>query len=323
MLDQLRRHWFLLAVACVLLFGFQWADLFEVYVRLIPVGWVVTFVMFLNGLTLPTPQFLKALKRPAQIIIGVACGYVIVALIGYPASRFLEAFNADFAVGLLVISAMPTTLSSGIVWTRLAGGNDALTLLTTVASNGISFIAVPSILFFTVGSFISLKPAEMIGRLVLVVLLPVGVAQGVRQIKRVSRFALQHRTLLSVIPQILILNMVFVGVVGGVLQMNRRGEQLAFMEFLILAVVAAGVHGLAAAGCWMAGKGLRWERADRLSLLFSGSQKTLPASLYVCTRFFPSYPFATIPCVMYHVFQLIIDSWFAEMARHRSSKMPL
>ncbi len=315
MLDQLRRHWFLLAVACVVLVSFQWADLFEVYVRSIPVGWVVTFVMFLNGLTLPTPQFLGALKRPAQVIIGVVCGYVIVALLGYPASRCLELFNTDFAVGLLVISAMPTTVSSGVIWTRLAGGNDALTLLTTVASSGISFIAVPSTLFFTVGSFISLKPVEMLGRLVLVVLLPVGVAQGVRQIKRVSRLALQHKTLLSVIPQILILNMVFVGAVGGVLQMGRRSEQLAFKEFLILAVVTAGLHGLAAAACWMAGKGLRWNRADRLSLLFSGSQKTLPASLYICSRFFPSFPFATIPCVMYHVFQLIIDSWLAEMAR--------
>ena len=317
MLDQFKRHWFLLAVACVVLSAFQWAQLFEVYVRLNPTGGLVMLVMFLNGLTLPTPQFVKSLKRPVQIMIGVGCGYLIVALLGYPASKLLEGFNTDFAVGLLVISAMPTTLSSGIIWTRLAGGNDALALVTTVVSSGISFIAVPAILFITVGKFISLNPAEMIGRLVLVVLLPVVVAQGLRQIKAVSHLASRHKTLLSVIPQILILNVVFTGVVGGVLQMHRRGGHLGFTDFLILAAAAAGVHSLAAAACWMTGKALRWDRADRLSLLFSGSQKTLPASLYICAKFFPAFPFATIPCVMYHVFQLIIDSWLVEIARNR------
>lgn len=315
---QYKKHWFLVTLACLVFAAFQWGESFEVYTSVAPIGWTVMAVMMLNGLSLKTGDLLRSLKRPGQVAMAVFCGYFIVALLGYPASGLLDKFHSDFALGVLIISAMPTTLSSSIIWTRMAGGNDALTLLVTVVSNGLSFLAVPFILLLTVGRFIALNPVDMIGKLVMVVLLPVAVGQALRQIEVIARLASRFKTLLSLLGQILILNMVFVGVVKGVLQMGRQEGSLGFLDFAVLATLVVAVHILAAASCWTVARGLQWDRADRLALVFSGSQKTLPAALYVCAEFFPSFPLGIIPCVMYHACQLLVDSWFVELAKRRN-----
>ena len=314
---RFKKHWFLLGLACVAFAAFQWSDSFEVYTRWVPTRWIVMSVMLLNGLSLETAELVRSLKRPGQVVMAVFWGYFIVAFLGYPASGLLHELHRDFALGLLIISAAPTTLSSSIIWTRMAGGNDAFTLLVTVVSNSVSFLAVPAILLLTVGRFISLNPLDMIGKLVLVVLLPVVVAQLLRQVRFVAGLASRHKTSLSTLAQLLILNMVFVGAVQGILQMGRKGGSLGFFEFAVLAALVTAVHVLAAAACWTAAKILRWDRAERWALVFAGSQKTLPASLYVCAEFFPSFAFAPIPCVMYHVCQLLMDSWLVEIARRR------
>lgn len=273
--------------------------------------------MLLNGLALDSTQFLRSLKRPLRVLTAVCGGYLIVAALGYFTSILIAPASSDFALGLLVISAMPTTLASAVIWTRLAGGNDAFALVVTIASNMLSFVVAPLILFVTAGSLISLDPFEMVPKLALVVILPVFVGQAVSRIGGVSSLLSRHQVVLSVLSRLLTILIVFTAVAAGVMGIGVEDDRLAIsaLGVLILAVIA--VHGLAVVLCWVQGKALGWGRSDRLAFVFTGAQKTLPAALYVCAEFFPTFSFATIPCVSYHVFQLLFDSWLVEIVRSR------
>ncbi|KAI3898869.1 hypothetical protein MKW92_009992, partial [Papaver armeniacum] len=52
----------------------------------------------------------------------------------------LQLVPQEFVTGLAVFSCMPTTLSSGVALTQLAGGNTALALAITVISNLIGIL---------------------------------------------------------------------------------------------------------------------------------------------------------------------------------------
>ncbi len=311
------RHWFVIVLTAAVVVGLRWPDHFEWLVRWVDPGWNVAAVMLLNGLALDSGQFLRSIRRPLQVLAAVFGGYLIVASLGYCASILLAPTSSDFALGLLVISAMPTTLASAVIWTRLAGGNDAFALVVTIASNMLSFVAAPVILFVTVGSLISLDPFEMVPKLALVVILPVIVGQALSRIGGVSSRLSRHKVVVSVLSRLLTILIVFTAVTAGVLGVGIGGDRLGISALGILTVLVIAVHGVAVVLCWAQGKALGWGRADRLAFVFTGAQKTLPAALYVCAEFFPTFSFATIPCVSYHVFQLLFDSWLVEIVRGR------
>ena len=313
---SLLRHWFVIVLTAAVAVGLRWPDHFDWLIRWVDPGWNVAAVMFLNGLALDSGQFLRSLKRPLQVLTAVFGGYLIVASLGYFASILLVPTSSDFALGLLVISAMPTTLASAVIWTRLAGGNDAFALVITIASNMLSFLVAPMILFFTVGSLISLDPSEMVPKLALVVILPVVVGQVLSRIGGVSSLLSRHKLVLSVLSRLLTILIVFTAVTAGVMGIGG-GDRLAISALGLLIVAVIAVHGAAVVLCWVQGKALGWGRPDRLAFVFTGAQKTLPAALYVCAEFFPTFSFATIPCVSYHVFQLLFDSWLVELVRRR------
>ncbi|MBI3921303.1 MAG: bile acid:sodium symporter, partial [Armatimonadetes bacterium] len=317
--DWAKRRWFLLALGVVALVGLRWAHTFEVYTG-VDQRWCVLLVMFINGLTLETSRILAAMKRPSRVALGVFFSYFFVAALGYPASRLLSSFQPDFALGILVICAMPTTLASGIIWTRMANGNDAFSLVMTVVGHALCFLVTPTILSLTAGASVRLDPLDMMQKLFMVVVLPVVVAQALRQIPMVGRFGDRNKTRISTCAQILILNIIFVGIVEGALEMNRQGKQLEVSLFASLTALVVAVHTVAAFACYAGAKAFRWEREDRIAVVFNGSQKTLPAALYVCGEFFKGYPLAPIPCVMYHVCQLIIDAWLVEVAKGREKR---
>ena len=317
---SLARHWFVIVLTATVAVGLRWPHHFDWLIRWMDPGWNVAAVMLLNALALDSGQFLRSLKRPLRVLTAVFGGYLIVASLGYFAAILLAPTSRDFALGLLVISAMPTTLASAVIWTRLAGGNDAFALVVTIASNMLSFVVAPMILFVTVGSLISLDPFEMVPKLALVVILPVVAGQALSRIGGVSSLLSRHKVVLSVLSRLLTILIVFTAVTAGVREVGVGGDHLAIYALGILTVAVIAVHGVAAVLCWAQGKALGWGRSDRLAFVFTGAQKTLPAALYVCAEFFPTFSFATIPCVSYHVFQLLFDSWLVEIIRTRKRR---
>jgi sodium/bile acid cotransporter 7 len=217
------------------------------------------------------------------------------------------------AVGLIIVSTMPCTLASATLWTRMAGGNDALALLITVGSNSLSFLAAPLLLALALGRAVALSPWDMMLDLLTVILLPVLAGQLLRLWPAIRYRADQHRRAMSLLGQCMILTLVITGIARAALQTQGQVVGVRDLMWVLGAVVV--VHGLSLLLSDLVGRGAGLSRSDRMALLFGGSQKTLPAGLFVAQSFFPTFALASIPSLLYHASQLIIDSFVAEGLR--------
>jgi sodium/bile acid cotransporter 7 len=282
---------------------------------------VVIVVMFLMSVTLDLSQIVAALKQPGKVLLGVVLGYVLAPLFGWFAAQAFWKQSPDFSVGTLIIVAMPCTLASATIWTRLAGGNDALSLLCTVVSNGLSFALTPLLLVLTLGHSASLDPLDLLGKLFLNIFLPVVVGQVARAVAALRAFATARKVALSMVSQLLILSMIMSGIIKASLTVRESAAGFAWLDFGGLVLAIAVVHGLALVGCWIVARAFHLPRRDRLALLFAGSQKTLPAGLYVADNFFPTYHLATLPILLYHSLQLVLDSWVANEVQRRGERL--
>ncbi|KAI3957630.1 hypothetical protein MKW92_024839 [Papaver armeniacum] len=86
----------------------------------------------------------------------------------------LQLVPQEFVTGLAVFSCMPTTLSSGVALTQLAGGNTALALAITVISNLIGILTVPLSIskFIADGVGVSVPTKQLFRSLVVTLVVP-------------------------------------------------------------------------------------------------------------------------------------------------------
>lgn len=315
---RLKEQWFLLALTGVVVATVTFPARIAPVTNRLDVRTIVIAILFLMSATLETAALVKALRKPALVVLGVVLGYVLVPAFGWLWAQGLNRLRVDFGIGILIMCAMPCTLASATIWTRLAGGNEALSLLVTVVSNGVSFLVTPLILFATLGRAASPAPGDMIGKLFVVVFLPVLGGQLLRRWRTAAAAADRRKKLLSGVTQGLILTVICSGLVRAVEELEGSGRAVPLGHVALLLVAVAVIHLLAAAGCWATCRLLNVSRAERLALMFGGSQKTLPAALYVAYNFFGAFPLAAVPALVYHASQLVLDTYLAQGARRRA-----
>jgi len=286
----------------------------------IPRNALIAAVLLAMALPLRIDTMWATLRRPGPALLAVAINLVLVPLLAYAASRLLI---DELAVGMIIAAAVPCTLASAAVWTRLAGGNDAVSLLVTMITNISCFLVTPAWVRLLVGrSDDSVPFGDMVVKLLVLVVLPIVAAQLLRLIPAVGHWAAANKSGLSVFAQLGILSIVFVGAVRCGQKLVELDERLAAIwgqVALMLALVAV-VH---VAAWWfgysIAAK-LGMARAEQLAVAFAGSQKTLMVGLAVALEF-PGL--AILPMLAYHVLQLLIDTVLADRCREANQTKSL
>ena len=98
--------------------------------------------------------------------------------LGWLASRMLP---PELAIGVIVATAVPCTLATAAVWTRRAGGNDAVAFLVTMITNLGCFVVVPGWLWLLSGVHAEVDYRAIVVGLILLVVVPIVLAQLLRQ----------------------------------------------------------------------------------------------------------------------------------------------
>ena len=70
-------------------------------------------------------------------------------------------------------------------------------------------------------------------------------------------------------------------------------------------------------GAWLFGALLRLKRPDRITLLFSGAQKSIAVGAPLAATLFPPAiaGMVLVPILVYHMAQLILSAWIAPALR--------
>ena len=312
MYETLKRRWFLFVLSATLVAGIAGGPRLALFAESIPRDAIIAAVLLAMALPLRIDTMWATLRRPGPALLAVAINLVLVPLLAYAASRLLI---DELAVGMIIAAAVPCTLASAAVWTRLAGGNDAVSLLVTMITNLSCFLVTPAWVRLLAGrGDASVSFGDMVVKLFVLVVLPIIAAQLLRLIPAVGHWATANKSGLSIFAQLGILSIVFVGAVRCGQKLVELDARLATIwgQVALMLVLVTVVH---VAAWWfgysMAAK-LDMARAEQLAVAFAGSQKTLMVGLAVALEF---GGLTVLPMLAYHVLQLLIDTVLADRCR--------
>ncbi|XP_034705536.1 probable sodium/metabolite cotransporter BASS4, chloroplastic isoform X1 [Vitis riparia] len=282
---------------------------------------VSTFGIFIiSGLMLRSGEIGAAAEAWPVGIFGLGSILLFTPLF----SRLILQFQLqprEFITGLAIFSCMPTTLSSGVALTQLAGGNSALALAMTVISNLLGILIVPFSIskFIADGVGVSVPTKQLLRSLVVTLLIPLILGKVLREsFKGVADFVDKNRKLLSMISAI------FLSLVPWI-QVSRSRSLLLMVKpavflvaigmgtvlhLVLLAFNALSIQSLSAVSG--GSKSPFAKRQNTVAFLLVASQKTLPVMVAVVEQLHGTLGesgLLVLPCVAAHLNQIIMDSF--------------
>jgi len=104
---------------------------------------ILFYIMLGIGMKTNIKNFVEILKDLKVLLIGLTSQIIILPCIGFLFAIFATS-NPVFKVGIILITSMPSAVSSNYI-TKLANGNIALSVSLTAVSAILSFITIPFI----------------------------------------------------------------------------------------------------------------------------------------------------------------------------------
>lgn len=296
------QHWFLLSLAICLGLGFGLPEAFSSLAHNAQLRDGIVFtVMLLMGWTLQPKAVVRSIRQPLPSFLAIAINMVGVPILALPTILLLP---ADLAGGLVVASLVPCTLASAAVWTRSAGGDDAIAMVTTVVTNVMCFVVAPVGLWLILGRVAETDVASQMKSLFFQVVAPLIAGQMLR-VFGLAAWSDRNKFSLSLVAQTGILAMVLLGSVISAERMDLAANPGSRGWPIFATAIASGLIHLAAVGIGYYASAMSGiDRPQQLGVALAGGQKTLMVGLQLAL----DCGVSVVPMIMYHVGQLLIDT---------------
>ena len=137
---------------------------------------ILTVLMFDLGLTLRIKDFYQVVTKPKAFIVALTGQIVLLPLIAFGLGHLFH-LNPVFFIGLMLIACSPGGSSSNI-FSKLAGGDVALSVTLTAVSSLITLMTIPVLMGWVTASTgaeagITLPVGNLLKQNLLLMLLPV------------------------------------------------------------------------------------------------------------------------------------------------------
>jgi solute carrier family 10 (sodium/bile acid cotransporter), member 7 len=272
----------------------------------------VALIFLMQGLAM-TPAALRSgatrwkLHTATQIFVFVGFPVAVIAL----DALFGNMIQPELRMGFLFLAVLPTTVSTCVVFTTVAGGNTAAALFNSALSNVAGVVITPiwaAALLSARGEAMPLGP--LIGEIALLLIAPIAVGQALRPFVR--RYWEPDRKLLSVLSNAIILFIVFAAFASSAL--SGAFEAVSPLALLFLAGGAGALFIAATAAAVGGARLLGFGPGDAKVLLFCGPQKTLAAGAPMAQVLFAGHAslgLILLPVIAYHAIQLVAGAAMA------------
>ena len=265
----------------------------------------VFLLFFFYGLRLSRREVLAGLGNHRLLIPLTFWVFAAMGLAGWLLWRGSQPFApATLAIGFLYLGVLPSTVQSATVYTSLAGGNIASSVVAAALVN-ITGVFVSAPLFSLVaGSHGTAFHGETLVKVLTMLLLPFVAGQVLQGFTR--NWVAGHRRFITIMDRSSIGIAVYVAFSGAVEQDIWSQVDMQVWAVLIVACAALLLFGYG--GAWLLGGVLRLPRGDRITLLFGGAQKSIAMGAPLATVLFPAAKAGIImlPLLVYHLAQLVV-----------------
>ena len=276
----------------------------------------IVLLFFLNGVRLPRDDVLHGIRNWKLQGAALAFCFGAMALFGLGAqAATAQLLPATLALGFLFLGILPSTVQSATAASSLAGGNVAASVVAAALLN-LTGVAASPLLFAALAGAEGEIHGEAALRIVSILLAPFVAGQLFQRWLR--PWVLANRGLATLMDRTAIAVAVYVAfsaaVVAGI------WDLLDGREIAIVFAAVATLLALSFGGAWTLGRLLKLARADRVTLLFSGAQKSIAVGAPLAATLFPpaTAGMVLVPILVYHMSQLILSAWIAPvLARHK------
>ncbi len=289
--DFLVRNWFFGAMFLVLIFGLQLPILgssMKPFTKPLIFG-----AMFVMGIRQDFSSFLSSIKDFKSIFFCLAGSFIIMPLLGYAIGKIF--FSTDFLMftGVMICSAVSTTMVSAIVWTGITKGNESLAMVLSIITSIACVFAAPFILYVSLKATIAIPVGKMIKDLFVIIIFPVIISQIIRHYLRMDYGKLSKVS--KILGQVIILSVIMMATstptgFGYMVIASVLGA--AVLQYLTISIFSYNVSKLFTS------------KPNAVAIMYCSSQKALSTAALISMTYFD--PATSIYVLVYHIFQQIM-----------------
>jgi solute carrier family 10 (sodium/bile acid cotransporter), member 7 len=312
----LSKHWFFIGIAVVSLAAFLFPAVGPVVkkYKILNIGIFLAFLI--TGLTLDTRTIMDQLKNIRVLLAALISSLFLIPLFTWMTARLVFPDMPDFIIGATIIAAAPVTIASGTVMTAMALGNVTLSLFICVLCNFAALITMPFMLSFLLrfGHPIDLPVFAILNSLIITVLAPTVIGQMLQP--KLRHLLGSCKQMFSIFSQCVVLLIIYNAVSASSDRITEAG-----VTILVLLAFMALLHTMILVFNFGISRLIRLDRPSTSAFTIHTSQKTLTVSYVVWSGYFAAaFPLAMLPGIVYHLIQMIMDTFVAGIFRRQAEK---
>jgi BASS family bile acid:Na+ symporter len=207
---------------------------------------IIAFIMLTLGMGTRLRDFAIAFARPRALALGVGAQMLLLPLMTYTVV-WMAGVQGEWAFGIMVLAACPGGVTTNM-FTRLAGGNVALSISMTAIVTALSTVTLPLWIAFWASVFLTVSEPDinvtgLAVTLILITVVPAAIGLAWRHFRENSALSFEPR--LMHISQVLFWFILLAGAVTG-WDTVREGFFSLGPVLLVLALVLIGTGWAAA-----------------------------------------------------------------------------
>ena len=283
------------------------------------VGWLadaaIVLLFFMHGAKLSPEEALVGARHWRLHVMVFLSTFALFPLLGISARLLAPNFlPAPLWAGVILLTALPSTVQSSIVFTSVAGGNVPAAMCSATASSLVGVFLTPLIAGLLLASHgLDISARSVLG-IVLQLLLPFVAGQLLRP--WIGAYLTRHPLALKSVDYGSVLILVYTafshGVVDGIWHQIDAGDlfKVALVDIALLAAVMTILT--------LGSRQLGFSRADEIAIVFCGSKKSLVNGVPIASLLFAGHVgLVVIPLMLFHQIQLMVC---ASLARHYAAR---
>jgi sodium/bile acid cotransporter 7 len=282
----------------------------------------IAALFFLHGAKLSRQAVIAGASRWRLHTVVLLTTFVLFPLFGLALKPILAPLvTPTLYAGILFLCTLPSTVQSSIAFTAIAKGNVPAAICSASASSIIGIFFTPVVVSLLLSSHVGSGSAWItIGEILLLLFVPFACGQFLRP--RISGWLERNENIVGVVDQgsiLLIVYSAFSAAVGKGLWHQVPPSALAGLLVADSVLLAAALIATGLISKW-----LGFERADRVTIIFCGSKKSLSQGITMAKVIFASHTVgaAVLPLMLFHQIQLMVCAALAQRWGRRAELTP-
>lgn len=266
----------------------------------------IALLFFLHGAKLPLQSVIAGLGHWRLHSLVFACTFLLFPLLAVLLKPvLLPLVGPDLYRGLLYMSALPSTVQSAIAFTSVARGNVPAAICAAATSSLLGVFVTPLLVVLLLGQAgHGLSMGDAVLKIMLQLLLPFVLGQIARP--WIGAWVDRNKSWLKHVDQWSIYLVVYTAFSKAVV--DGLWSKLPLAQLLLLAAACAGLLFIVLQLTWRLGRRLGFSLEDRITLLFTGSKKSLATGVPMAQVLFAGSAMGAVllPIMVFHQIQLLV-----------------